>query len=70
MNFKKLWMRLKWFAVFAMALGVAFVEFVAVPVHASSTSDMTSAITEWLPVIIQFVMLAMVMGILKKFGKW
>jgi hypothetical protein len=34
------------------------------------TDDMTSAITTWLPVIIQFAMLGMVFGLLKKFGKF
>lgn len=36
----------------------------------SGALGMTSAITQWLPVIIQFVMLGMVIGILKKFGRW
>ena len=33
-------------------------------------SDMTDTITEWLPTIITFAMLGMVLGLLKKFGKF
>jgi len=34
-----------------------------------AADDMTSTITEWLPTIITFAMLGMVLGMLKKFGK-
>jgi hypothetical protein len=30
----------------------------------------TTIIDDWLPVIVEFAMLGMVMGLLKKFGKW
>lgn len=33
-------------------------------------TDMTSTITQWLPIIITFAMLGMVLGLLKKFGKF
>ena len=35
----------------------------------SSTSDTTSVIMEWMPLIITFAMLGMILGLLKKFGK-
>lgn len=34
------------------------------------TDDLSSSITEWLPTIISFAMLGMVLGMLKKFGKF
>lgn len=33
-------------------------------------TDMTSTITDWLPTILQFAMLGMVFGLLKKFGNF
>ncbi len=36
----------------------------------SSTSDMTATVMEFLPIIITFAMLGMVLGLLKKFGKF
>jgi hypothetical protein len=36
----------------------------------ASTSDLTDIITEWLHIIIIFAMLGMVLGLLKKFGKF
>lgn len=44
------------------------VSAVAQPVYAAT--DYASTITEWLPLIVQFAMLGMIMGLLKKFGKW
>jgi hypothetical protein len=35
----------------------------------STASDMTSTVLEFLPIIITFAMLGMVLGLLKKFGK-
>lgn len=34
----------------------------------ATTTDMTSTITDWLPIILQFAMLGMVFGLIKKFG--
>ena len=36
----------------------------------STGSDMTSTITEWLPIILQFAIIGMIFGMLKKFGRW
>jgi len=36
----------------------------------SRMAGMTETITEWLPTIITFAMLGMVVGLLKKLGKW
>lgn len=49
-----------------VAVPVAVVSM-PVPVYAEGMD--TSTITEWLPIIIQFAMLGMVMGLLKKFGR-
>jgi hypothetical protein len=35
----------------------------------SSTSEITNVVLEWMPLIIVFAMLGMVLGMLKKFGK-
>ena len=35
----------------------------------STATDTTSTIMDWLPLIIQFAMLGMILGLLKKFGK-
>ena len=44
---------------------------VASPVFAatSTSTDTSSTIMQWMPTIITFAMLGMVMGLLKKFGK-
>ena len=55
-------------SIMLVALAVA-VPLIASPVYAT-TDDYTSTITEWLPLIVQFAMLGMIMGLLKKFGKW
>jgi len=34
------------------------------------SSDITSTVLEWMPLIITFAMLGMVLGLLKKFGKF
>jgi len=40
-------------------------------VYASDTSsDITTTVMEWMPLIITFAMLGMVLGLLKKFGKF
>jgi len=36
----------------------------------SDSSDVTSTVMEWMPLIITFAMLGMVLGLLKKFGKF
>jgi len=36
----------------------------------SSTSDITTTVMEWMPLIITFALLGMVLGLLKKFGKF
>ncbi|MCJ7768600.1 hypothetical protein MUP79_09445 [Candidatus Bathyarchaeota archaeon] len=45
---------------------------VATPVFAatSSTPDMTTTIMQFMPLIVTFAMLGMVLGLLKKFGKF
>jgi len=35
----------------------------------SATSDMTATVMEFVPLIVTFAMLGMVLGLLKKFGK-
>jgi len=34
----------------------------------SSTTDISSVVLEWMPLIITFAMLGMILGLLKKFG--
>ena len=34
------------------------------------SSDVTQIVMEWMPLIITFAMLGMVLGLLKKFGKF
>jgi len=34
------------------------------------SSSVTDILTEWLPVIITFAVIGMILGMLKKFGKW
>lgn len=36
----------------------------------TSTTDITNVVLEWMPLIIIFAMLGMLLGMLKKFGKW
>jgi len=48
---------------------IAIAVFATVPVG-FCTDDMTTSITSWLPTIISFAMLGMVLGMLKKFGKF
>jgi len=36
----------------------------------SSTQDITNVVLAWMPLIIVFAMLGMVLGMLKKFGKF
>lgn len=45
---------------------------VATPVFAttSTTPDMTTTIMQFMPLIVTFAMLGMVLGLLKKFGKF
>ena len=50
-------------------LAIACICVSVVPVAFASTgSDMTSTITEWLPIILQFAIIGMIFGMLKKFG--
>jgi len=42
---------------------------VAVPVAFASTEDISATVLDWMPLIIQFAMLGMILGLLKKFGK-
>jgi len=39
-------------------------------VYASTTDDTSSTILQWMPTIITFAMLGMVLGLLKKLGKF
>jgi len=46
---------------------------VSVPVVSAQTStsqDITNTVLEWMPLIITFAMLGMVLGMLKKFGRF
>jgi len=36
----------------------------------TSTTDISSVVLEWMPLIITFAMLGMILGLLKKFGKF
>jgi len=36
----------------------------------SDTGDITATVMEWMPLIITFALLGMVLGLLKKFGKF
>jgi uncharacterized membrane protein len=36
----------------------------------SSTEDVTQTVMAWMPLIITFALLGMVLGLLKKFGKF
>ena len=58
---------LRQIAVFTIMLATAFVAIVPV---GFCTDDLSSSITTWLPTIISFAMLGMVLGMLKKFGKF
>lgn len=60
----------KVFSVVLCVLGVAGFVAVATVSPCYASTDYTETITEWLPTIVQFAMLGMVMGLLKKFGKW
>jgi len=59
--------KLRQIAVFATMIAIAV--FATVPVG-FCTDDMTQSITSWLPTIISFAMLGMVLGMLKKFGEF
>jgi len=59
--------KLRQIAFFATMIAIAV--FATVPVG-FCTDDMTTSITSWLPTIISFAMLGMVLGMLKKFGKF
>lgn len=59
--------RLKWKAV-GVAVTVGTFIVCNVPVGLCSTDDMGNIIQEWMPTIVQFAMLAMILGMLKKFG--
>lgn len=58
-------------SIMLVVFGLAGLVALAVvsPVYATTDSYMDT-ISEWLPIIVQFAMLGMVMGLLKKFGKW
>lgn len=46
---------------------------VSVPVvfaQTSTSQDITNTVLEWMPLIITFAMLGMVLGMLKKFGRF
>jgi hypothetical protein len=67
-------MQLKWiFPKIKRALimiGLAFLSFLqTLHLVFASTDDITSVVLEWMPLIITFAMLGMVLGLLKKFGK-
>lgn len=50
---------------------VATTGYISVEIGISSTdpTDMTASIMDWMPLVVQFAMLGMVMGMLKKYGK-
>lgn len=67
MKKKNLLRRVAFVLLSLLGLGVS----VASPAFATTTAtDMTSTITEWLPIILQFAIIGMIFGMLKKFGKW
>lgn len=44
---------------------------VNVPIgHCATNTDISETLTTWMPIIVQFAMLGMIMGLLKKLGKW
>lgn len=43
---------------------------ICVSTYGTSGSDYMGIMTEWMPIIVQFMMLGIVMGLLKKFSKW
>ena len=65
-SLKNLKRKVLFVAVSALALLCCLVQYG----FCSTGSDMTSAITEWLPIILQFAIIGMIFGMLKKFGKW
>lgn len=70
---KNLWKRvLRWFAwKFALALVSLLSVLAYIPRGFCATSDsMTDALTEWLPIILQFAIIGMMFGMLKKLGRW
>ena len=50
--------------------GVYYAFSSCVFVLASTSSNITDTVMEWMPLIITFAMLGMVLGMLKKFGKF
>jgi len=60
----------KTLAVLLLLAIFAFSVFSITPMALCATDDMTASITQWLPTIISFAMLGMVLGMLKKFGKF
>lgn len=53
-------------AVGAFAKAAVVHDVYAVPIVYTGISDTTDAINQWLPIIIEFAMLAMVLGLLKR----
>lgn len=60
--------RLLSFLLIALSL-IAFASPLAVNVAFASTEDISTTVMDWMPLIIQFAMLGMILGLLKKFGK-
>ncbi len=43
---------------------------VNVPMGHCADTDISDTLMTWMPIIVQFAMLGMIMGIMKKLGKW
>lgn len=54
---------------FLCVLALSLFATVVSPAFCSTGTDMTSTITEWLPIILQFAIIGMIFGMLSKFGK-
>lgn len=63
---KRLWIRIRLYVYVATAFAMTLVKVG----YCSDTTDISSTVLDWMPVILQFAMLGMMMGLLKKLGKW
>ena len=54
----------------ALALFVAPAALPVVFAEDTTATDTNSAIMMWIPTIVTFAMIGMIMGLLKKLGKW
>lgn len=67
----KIWKNLKTRILFALVSLLSGLTSLSVRVFAQdTTSDVTNVVLSWMPLIITFAMLGMVLGLLKKFSKF